>query len=60
MSLVGTGKAAQATVDIAAEGTKGTVNVAQNYRDVTNKVEEVGEKIENEQIIVLVRQLKAR
>ena len=48
MSLVGTGKAAQATVDIAAEGTKGTVNVAQEVtRDVTNKVEEVGEKIEN-------------
>ena len=48
MSLVGTGKAAQATVDIAAEGTKGTVNVAQEVtRDVTNKVEEVGQKIEN-------------
>ena len=29
MSIVGTGKAAQATVDVAAEGTKDTVNVAQ-------------------------------
>tara|TARA_B100000963_G_scaffold340237_1_gene338704 strand:+ start:364 stop:1023 length:660 start_codon:yes stop_codon:yes gene_type:complete len=48
MGIVGTGKVTQATVDVAAEGTKDTVNVAQEVtRDVTNKVEEVGEKIEN-------------
>ena len=48
MGIVGTGKVTQATVDVAAEGTKDTVNVAQEVtRDVTDKVEEVGEKIEN-------------
>lgn len=48
MGIVGTGKVAQASVDIAAEGTKDTVNIAQEVtRDVTDKVEEVGQKIEN-------------
>ena len=48
VGIVGTGKIAQATVDVVADGTKGTVNIAQEVtRDVTNKVEEVGEKIEN-------------
>ena len=48
MGIVGSGKVAQASVDIAAEGTKDTVNVAQEVtRDVTDKVEEVGQKIEN-------------
>ena len=48
MGIVGTGKVAQATVDVVADGTKGTVNVAQEVtRDVTNKVEEVGQSIEN-------------
>ena len=48
MGIVGTGKVAQATVDVAADGTKDTINVAQEItRDVTNKVEEVGQSIEN-------------
>ena len=48
MGIVGTGKVAQATVDVAADGTKDTVNIAQEVsRDVTNKVEEVGQGIEN-------------
>ena len=48
IGIVGTGKVAQATVDVAADGTKDTISVAQEVtRDVTNKVEEVGQNIEN-------------
>ena len=48
MGIVGTSKVTQATIDVAAEGTKGTVNVAQEVtRDVTGSVKELGERIEN-------------
>jgi len=48
MGIVGTGKVTQSTIDIAAKGTKGTINVAQEVtRDVTSSVKELGEKIEN-------------
>ena len=48
IGIVGTCKVSQATVDVAADGTKDTISVAQEVtRDVTNKVEEVGQNIEN-------------